>query len=82
MKIVRCNNASNLPKGAYLEKDKEYEVEEEYLNMLDQRVYIIKGVPNSGTTNLGMLWKGYSALRFSIVEIGELANVEEEFAFN
>jgi hypothetical protein len=27
-----------------------------------------------------MLWKGYSALRFSIVEIGELANVEEDLA--
>ena len=80
MKIVRCNNASNLPQGAYLEKDEEYEVEEEDINARDQRVYIIKGVPNSGTTKLGMLWKGYSALRFSIVEVGELTNVEEELA--
>ena len=76
MKIVICNNASNLPQGAHLEKDKEYEVEEEYINALDQRVYIIKGVPNSGITKLGMKWKGYSALRFSLIESWELVGEE------
>ena len=50
MKQVICVNDANLPEGAYVMFDMEYEVEHEYINALDQRVYIIKGLVNEGTT--------------------------------
>jgi hypothetical protein len=61
---VVCINDSNLPEGAVLNKWEEYEVEREYLNALDQRVYILKNHINEGHTKLGMRWIGYNANRF------------------
>ncbi len=79
MKQVKCINSKNLPLGAKVEEGKLYEVENEYLNALDQRVYIIKGVPNEGRTKLGMRWIGYDSLRFSEVE--QVKEVKKEYAF-
>lgn len=63
MKVI-CTNDSNLPEGAELVKGKQYEVEDQFNNHLDQRTFIIKGINNSGRTKFGMVWEGYKAERF------------------
>jgi hypothetical protein len=68
MKKVVCINDRNLPRGAKVEEGKEYLVETEHTNHLDQRVYVLKGTSNSGTTKWGMRWYGYDATRFTDVE--------------
>lgn len=40
MKTVICTNDKNQPLGANVVEGNEYEVQEEYINPLDQRVYI------------------------------------------
>jgi hypothetical protein len=82
MKKVVCINDKNLPEGANVKKDKEYIVENEYLNALDQRVYIIKGVTNEGRTKLGMKWIGYNVQRFTTVDDIEIKEEKYEYAFN
>lgn len=82
MKNVICVDAKNLPQGAKLVKDKEYEVENEFVNALDQRVYIIKGITNKGRTKLGMEWYGYRADRFRDVETIEMEEKVYDYAFN
>lgn len=82
MKTVICIDDKNLPTGANVVEGKEYEVESEYLNSLDQRVYIIKGVKNEGTTKWGMLWTGYRSERFSTLESVEIVEKEYNFALN
>jgi hypothetical protein len=82
MKAVTCINDKNLPLGARIVEGQEYEVENEYLNALDQRVYIIKGAVNEGTTKWGMRWIGYDAMRFSTQESVEIKEREHTFALN
>jgi len=82
MKAVTCINDKNLPLGAHIVEGQEYEVENEYLNALDQRVYIIKGAVNEGTTKWGMRWIGYDAMRFSTQESVEIKEREHTFALN
>ena len=82
MKAVTCINDKNLPLGAHIVEGQEYEVENEYLNALDQRVYIIKGAVNEGTTKWGMRWIGYDAMRFSSQESVEIKEREHTFALN
>jgi hypothetical protein len=82
MKTVTCINDKNLPLGAHIVEGQEYEVENEYLNALDQRVYIIKGAVNEGTTKWGMRWIGYDATRFSSQESVEIKKREHTFALN
>ncbi len=50
MKEVVCINDKNLPEGAAVVKGREYNVVEEFINNYDQRVYIIEGIVNEGTT--------------------------------
>jgi hypothetical protein len=52
MKEVICINDKNLPGGAVVVKGREYTVIEEFLNNYDQRVYIIEGIVNQGTTKM------------------------------
>lgn len=78
MKKVICINDSNLPLGANIVKNEHYFVKDEYVNALEQRAYIIKGVCNKGRTKLGMDWKGYNANRFTILEDFTLENSEAE----
>lgn len=75
-------NDTNLPEGAYVMFDMEYEVEQEYINALDQRVYIIKGAINEGTTKLGMRWVGYRADRFRDVEYAGMESSNYNYALN
>ncbi len=82
MKTVVCINDKNLPEGASIKEGQEYTVEEEYLNGLDQRVYIIAGVPNKGMTSKGLLWIGYNANRFRITSKSDAVTKEYEFALN
>lgn len=76
MKKVICTDDSNQPLGANAVKNESYYVESEYINALDQKVYIIVGLNNKGRTKLGMDWKGYNANRFSILEDFALENSE------
>ncbi len=65
MKTVVCINDSRLPEGANVVKGREYTVIEEFVNNYDQRVYIIEGIVNEGTTKMGLRWIGYDANRFA-----------------
>jgi hypothetical protein len=82
MKKVVCINDQTQPLGANVVEGKEYEVEHEYLNSLDQRVYIIKNAINEGTTKWGMRWVGYNANRFSTQESLGVKEKEYIFALN
>jgi hypothetical protein len=82
MKKVICVNDKNLPQGANITENEEYEVINEYVNALDQRVYIIKGAINEGTTKWGMRWIGYDALRFKTLDLVENENVTYNFNLN
>jgi len=76
MKKVICIDDSNQPLGANAVKNEHYFVEEEYVNALEQKVYIIKGLNNKGLTKFGMHWKGYNANRFAILEDSSLEDSE------
>jgi hypothetical protein len=82
MKKVLCINDKNLPLGASVKEDQEYIVESEYVNGFDQKVYIIKGVPNEGTTKMGMRWMGYNAQRFRLSEDIKMEEEKYEYALN
>ena len=81
MKQVVCINDSRLPEGAQVIKGREYTVADEFVNNYDQRVFIIEGIANEGTTKMGLRWIGYDASRFAepetlIQEIHEHAYAE------
>ncbi len=82
MKQVICVNDTNLPEGAHVMFDIEYEVEHEYMNALDQRVYILKGAVNEGTTKWGMRWIGYRADRFREVEYASVEHSNYNYSLN
>ena len=65
MKQVVCINDKNMPEGAAVIKGREYNVVDEFVNNYDQRVYIIEGIANEGTTKMGLRWVGYDASRFA-----------------
>jgi hypothetical protein len=65
MKQVVCINDKNMPEGAAVIKGREYTVVEEFVNNYDQRVFIIEGIANEGTTKMGLRWVGYDANRFA-----------------
>ena len=81
MKEVICINDKNMPEGAVVVKGREYTVIEEFVNNYDQRVYIIGGIINEGTTKMGLRWIGYDASRFAepqtlMTEVKEQAYAE------
>jgi hypothetical protein len=82
MKKVICIDDKNQPLGANVIEGKEYEIIEDYVNFSDQRVYIIKGAINEGTTKWGMRWVGYNAKRFSTLDSLEVEEKEHTFALN
>ena len=65
MKKVVCINDKNLPQGAEVVNGKEYYVVDEFVNNFEQRVFIISGIANKGTTTLGLVWLGYCSSRFA-----------------
>jgi len=86
MKRVVCINDKNLPQGAIVVEGKEYIVENEYFNHLDQKVYILKDTPKTGITKWGLKWIGYDATRFREIEdyttTYKNTYKEENFIFN
>lgn len=79
MKKVVCINDSRLPEGAQVIKGREYNVIDEFINNYDQRVFIIEGVTNEGTTKMGLRWIGYDASRFADPET--LMEKIQEYAY-
>ena len=65
MKKVVCINDKNLPQGAEVVNGREYYVVDEFVNNFEQRVFIISGITNKGTTRLGLNWLGYCSTRFA-----------------
>jgi hypothetical protein len=82
MKEVVCINDKNMPEGAAVVKGREYVVIEEFVNNYDQRVYIIGGIVNEGTTKMGLRWIGYDASRFAIPETLMETSYEHAYAEN
>lgn len=78
MKKMFCINDERQPEGAELVLGEEYIIEREFINQLDQRVFIVAGINNQGTTRLGMRWYGYRADRFSEIDPGSLLDRAEE----
>ena len=79
---VICIDDSNQPEGANVVKGTAYEIEDQFNNALDQKVFIIKGVNNWGHTKLGMKWIGYKAERFRLVNPIKEVEREYEYAMN
>jgi hypothetical protein len=67
MKVI-CINDKKLPEGGELVEGKEYEVEKEFINNFDQKVFVISGINNYGMTKMGMRWYGYDSKRFADAE--------------
>jgi hypothetical protein len=82
MKRVICVNDKRLPEGGNLAEGKEYEVEDEFLNNFDQRVYIIAGINNYGMTKMGLRWYGYNADRFASADGVYEEATESNYALN
>jgi len=72
MKVI-CINDKKLPEGGELIEGREYEVEREFINNFDQKVFVIAGINNYGMTKMGLRWYGYAATRFADAD-----NVYEE----
>jgi hypothetical protein len=78
MKKVVCINDKKLPPGAEVVKGEEYNIESEFINNFDQKVFIIRGIANEGRTKMGLPWKGYNAKRFADVEsLNRIENYEQ-----
>ncbi len=82
MKTVVCINDRKLPEGAEVVNGREYEVVEEFVNSFDQRVFIIAGIVNEGTTKLGLRWIGYDAARFADLDAISIESYEHAYALN
>jgi hypothetical protein len=81
MKKVVCINDKNLPSGAVLQKGQEYKIEQEYVNNYEQRVYILYGMINEGTTKMGLRWIGYDAARFADPETAQQVLEEQKYEY-
>jgi hypothetical protein len=82
MKKVVCINDRKLPEGAEVVNGREYEVVEEFINNYEQRVFIIAGIKNEGTTKMGLRWVGYDASRFADLESISTESYEHAYAEN
>jgi len=49
-------------------------------NNYDQRVFIIEGIANEGTTKMGLRWVGYDASRFAEPESLMIETQEHAYA--
>jgi hypothetical protein len=61
---------------------REYEVEKEFINNFDQKVFIIAGINNYGMTKMGMRWYGYDSKRFSNADGVHEQALEHNYALN
>ena len=67
MKVI-CIDDTKQPIGGQVIKDREYEVQKQFINNYDQKVYLIVGVTNEGRTAMGLPWIGYNANRFTDID--------------
>lgn len=81
MKVV-CINDKNLPEGAEVKQDQEYNVIQDFINNWGQRVYIIEGISNQGITSKGLSWHGYDSNRFRVVDSEEVKEVSYNYTLN
>jgi len=81
MKVI-CINDKKLPEGGKLMEGREYEVEKEFINNFDQKVFIIAGINNYGMTKMGMRWYGYDSKRFSNADSVHEEAIEHNYALN
>ena len=68
MKVI-CIDDTKQPIGGQVIKDREYEVEKQFINNFDQKVYLIVGITNEGRTAMGLPWIGYNANRFTDIDV-------------
>jgi len=77
MKVI-CIDDTKLPQGASVKEGVEYYVIIQYINVMNQRVYIIKDIINEGITQFGLHWIGYKAERFVSLQIKEIEVYDEQ----
>ncbi len=82
MKKVTCINDKNLPEGANVVNGVEYEIVSEFVNVYEEKGYIIANVANRGVTKWGVKWYGYKANRFAdleeiALELHEVMEIEQ-----
>lgn len=82
MKKVVCINDRKQPEGGELIEGREYEVEKEFINNYEQKVFVIVGINNYGMTKLGMRWYGYNANRFTNLDALTTEIYEHSYAEN
>lgn len=82
MRQVVCVDDKNLALGAKVIEGDVYEVESDFLNSYEERVYLLKGCVNQGFTKFGMKWIGYKASRFSDVTVDVAKEEELEACLN
>ena len=82
MKVVVCINDKKQPEGGELVEGKEYEVEREFINDYEQKVFIIAGINNYGMNKIGMRWYGYDAKRFADLDALATEIYEHAYALN
>lgn len=76
MKVV-CIDDTKLPQGAFVKEGVEYEITSQYVNAMEQKVYIVKDAVNEGRTQFGLHWIGYRAERFIPVDTKEIEVYDE-----
>ena len=81
MKVI-CINDKKLPEGGELIEGREYEVEKEFINNFDQKVFVIAGINNYGMTKMGMRWHGYDSKRFANADGVHEEAIEHNYALN
>ena len=75
---VVCIDDKKLPQGSSVTEGAEYKVIKQYVNAMEQRVYIIDGVVNEGRTQFGLHWIGYRAERFAPLD-EKVIEIHEEY---
>ena len=76
--IVKCIDDTKQPIGGQVVKGREYQVQKQFINNFDQKVYLIVGITNEGRTAMGLPWKGYNANRFT--DIDTQGSGQEQYA--
>jgi len=66
--IVKCIDDTKQPIGGQVVKGREYQIQKQFINNYDQKVYLIVGITNEGRTAMGLPWIGYNANRFTDID--------------
>jgi len=82
MKKVVCINDRKQPEGGELVEGREYEVEKEFINNYEQKVFVIADINNYGMTKMGLRWYGYDAKRFADLDALVTETYEHAYIHN